>query len=50
MTIKYIYYVKCNGVKVVMINLYCELGLDCYWVLFILESVLFGMKIIDCFF
>lgn len=38
------------GIKIVVINIYWELGMECYWVLFILESVLFGIKFVEDFF
>jgi molybdopterin-dependent oxidoreductase alpha subunit len=48
--IKYIHYAKKNGVKVAVINTYCEPGMENYWIPSVVESALFGTKVADRFF
>ena len=47
---KYLYYARKAGTKVVVINSYREPGMERYWVPSALESALFGTKITDRFF
>lgn len=47
---KYLYYAKKNGTKVVCVNPYREPGMEHYWVPSVTESALFGTKITDEFF
>ena len=47
---KYLYYAKRAGTKVVVVNPYREPGMDRYWVPSVTESALFGTKIADDFF
>ena len=47
---KYLYYAKRAGTKVVIVNPYREPGMDRYWVPSVTESALFGTKIADDFF
>ena len=49
-TMKYLYYAKKAGTKVVVVNPYREPGLERYWVPSIVESALFGTRIADDFF
>lgn len=49
-TMKYLYYAKKNGTKVVCVNPYREPGMEHYWVPSVTESALFGTKITDEFF
>ncbi|KAB2881146.1 FdhF/YdeP family oxidoreductase [bacterium] len=49
-TMKYLYYAKKNGTKVVCVNPYREPGMENYWVPSVTESALFGTKITDEFF
>ncbi len=47
---KYLHYAKRAGTKVFLVNPYMEPGLDRYWVPSVVESALFGTKIVDDFF
>lgn len=47
---KYLHYAKRAGTKVFLVNPYFEPGLDRYWVPSVVESALFGTKIVDDFF
>ncbi len=47
---KYLYYAKRAGTKVVAINSYREPGMERYWIPSIPESSLFGTRIVDRFF
>jgi molybdopterin-dependent oxidoreductase alpha subunit len=47
---KYLYYAKKAGTKVFLVNPYFEPGLERYWVPSVVESALFGTKIVDDFF
>ncbi len=47
---KYLYYARKAGTKVVCINSYREPGMERYWVPSVVESALFGTKITDRFF
>src|SRR5690349_8627277 len=47
---KYLHYAKRAGTKVFLVNPYYEPGLDRYWVPSVVESALFGTKIVDDFF
>jgi molybdopterin-dependent oxidoreductase alpha subunit len=47
---KYLHYAKKAGTKVFMVNPYFEPGLERYWVPSVVESALFGTKIVDDFF
>lgn len=49
-TMKYLYYAKKNGTKVVCVNPYREPGMEHYWVPSVTESAIFGTKITDEFF
>ena len=49
-TMKYLYYAKKAGTKIVVINPYQEPGLQRYWVPSVTESALFGTKLADDFF
>ncbi len=49
-TMKYIYYAKQQGARVVVINPYREPGFERYWIPSVTESALFGTKIADAFF
>ncbi|MBX7152219.1 FdhF/YdeP family oxidoreductase [bacterium] len=49
-TMKYLYYAKKNGTKVVCVNPYREPGMEFYWVPSVTESAVFGTKITDEFF
>lgn len=49
-TMKYLYYAKKMGAKVVCVNPYREPGMEQYWVPSVTESALFGTKITDEFF
>ena len=49
-TMKYLYYAKKNGTKVICVNPYREPGMEHYWVPSVTESALFGTKITDEFF
>jgi molybdopterin-dependent oxidoreductase alpha subunit len=46
-SMKYLYYAKRAGTKVVLVNPYREPGMDRYWVPSVTESALFGTKIAD---
>ena len=48
--IKYLHYAKKAGTKVFLVNPYFEPGLERYWVPSVVESALFGTKIVDDFF
>ncbi|MDR7522786.1 MAG: FdhF/YdeP family oxidoreductase [Armatimonadota bacterium] len=48
--VKYLYYAKKAGTKVVVINSYREPGMERFWIPSIPESALFGTKIADRFF
>jgi molybdopterin-dependent oxidoreductase alpha subunit len=47
---KYLHYAKRAGTKVFLVNPYFEPGLERYWVPSVVESALFGTKIVDDFF
>ncbi len=47
---KYLYYAKKAGTKVVIVNPYREPGMDRYWVPSVTESALFGTTIADDYF
>ena len=47
---KYLYYAKKAGTKIVVINPYQEPGLQRYWVPSVTESALFGTKLADDYF
>ncbi len=47
---KYLHYAKRAGTKVFLVNPYMEPGLERYWVPSVVESALFGTKIVDDFF
>jgi molybdopterin-dependent oxidoreductase alpha subunit len=47
---KYLYYARKAGTKVVVVNPYREPAMDKYWVPSVVESALFGTKITDRFF
>jgi molybdopterin-dependent oxidoreductase alpha subunit len=47
---KYLHYAKKAGTKVFLVNPYFEPGLERYWVPSVVESALFGTKIVDDFF
>ena len=47
---KYLYYAKKAGTKIVVVNPYMEPGLERYWVPSVTESALFGTKLADDFF
>src|SRR5215471_9416708 len=49
-SIKYLHYAKKAGTKVFLVNPYFEPGLERYWVPSVLESALFGTRIVDEFF
>lgn len=49
-TMKYLYYAKKNGTRVVCVNPYREPGMEFYWVPSVTESAVFGTKITDDFF
>ena len=48
--VKYLYYAKQRGARIVVINPYREPGLDRYWVPSITKSALFGTRLMDDFF
>jgi molybdopterin-dependent oxidoreductase alpha subunit len=47
---KYLYYARKAGTKVVMVNPYREPAMEKYWVPSVVESALFGTKVTDRFF
>ncbi len=47
---KYLHYAKRAGTKVFLVNPYFEPGLERYWVPSVVESALFGTRIVDDFF
>jgi molybdopterin-dependent oxidoreductase alpha subunit len=47
---KYLHYAKKAGTKVLLVNPYFEPGLERYWVPSVVESALFGTRIVDDFF
>lgn len=47
---KYLYYAKKAGTKVLVVNPYIEPGLERYWIPSVTESALFGSRIADEFF
>jgi molybdopterin-dependent oxidoreductase alpha subunit len=47
---KYLHYAKKAGTKVFLVNPYFEPGLERYWVPSVVESALFGTRIVDDFF
>jgi molybdopterin-dependent oxidoreductase alpha subunit len=49
-SMKYLYYAKKAGTKVIVVNPYFEPGLDRYWVPSVTESALFGSRIADDYF
>ncbi len=49
-TMKYLYYAKQRGTRVLVVNPLREPGLERYWVPSVLESAIFGTKIADDFF
>jgi molybdopterin-dependent oxidoreductase alpha subunit len=48
--IKYLHYAKKAGTKIFLVNPYFEPGLERYWVPSVVESALFGTRIVDDFF
>ena len=48
--IKYLHYAKKAGTKIFLVNPYFEPGLERYWVPSVVESALFGTKVVDDFF
>lgn len=46
-TTKYMYYAKKAGTKIVSVNAYREPGMERYWVPSVVESALFGTKLVD---
>ncbi len=46
---KYLHYAKKNGARIVAINPYREPGMERYWIPSIVESALFGTKLVDRF-
>jgi molybdopterin-dependent oxidoreductase alpha subunit len=47
---KYLYYAKKAGTRVIVVNPYLEPGMERYWVPSVVESALFGTRIADDFF
>ncbi|HET7205005.1 MAG TPA: FdhF/YdeP family oxidoreductase [Terriglobales bacterium] len=47
---KYLHYAKRAGSKIFLVNPYFEPGLERYWVPSVVESALFGTKLVDDFF
>jgi molybdopterin-dependent oxidoreductase alpha subunit len=47
---KYLYMARKRGAKVLVVNPYCELGLERYWVPSNVESAIFGTRMTDRFF
>jgi molybdopterin-dependent oxidoreductase alpha subunit len=47
---KYLHYAKKAGTKIFLVNPYFEPGLERYWVPSVVESALFGTKLVDDFF
>jgi molybdopterin-dependent oxidoreductase alpha subunit len=47
---KYLYYAKKNGARIVVVNPYREPGLERYWVPSIVRSAIFGTRLADEFF
>ncbi|MBF8306059.1 MAG: oxidoreductase alpha (molybdopterin) subunit, partial [Acidobacteria bacterium] len=48
--VKYLYYAKQRGARIVVVNPYREPGLERYWVPSITKSALFGTRLMDDFF
>jgi len=48
--VKYLYYAKQRGARIVVVNPYREPGLDRYWVPSVAKSALFGTRLMDDFF
>jgi molybdopterin-dependent oxidoreductase alpha subunit len=48
--VKYLYYAKERGARIVVVNPYREPGLDRYWVPSVTKSALFGTRLMDDFF
>jgi len=49
-TLKYLYYAKKAGTKIVLVNPFVEPGMERYWIPSVAESALFGTKLADDFF
>ena len=49
-TLKYLYYAKKAGTKIVVVNPFVEPGMERYWSPSLVESALFGTKLADDFF
>jgi molybdopterin-dependent oxidoreductase alpha subunit len=49
-TLKYLYYAKKAGTKIVVVNPFIEPGMERYWIPSVAESALFGTKLADDFF
>jgi molybdopterin-dependent oxidoreductase alpha subunit len=49
-TLKYLYYAKKAGTKIVVVNPFVEPGMERYWIPSVAESALFGTKLADDFF
>ena len=49
-TLKYLYYAKKAGTKIVVVNPYVEPGMERYWIPSVAESALFGTRLADAFF
>jgi len=48
-TLKYLYYAKKAGTKIVVVNPFVEPGMERYWIPSVAESALFGTKLADDF-
>jgi molybdopterin-dependent oxidoreductase alpha subunit len=46
-SMKYLYYAKKAGTKIVLVNTYREPGMERYWIPSVVESALFGTKLAD---
>lgn len=49
-TLKYLYYAKKAGTKIVVVNPFVEPGMERYWIPSVAESALFGTRLADEFF
>ncbi len=49
-TLKYLYYAKKAGTKIVVVNPFIEPGMERYWIPSVAESALFGTKLAEEFF
>lgn len=49
-TLKYLYYAKKAGTKIVVVNPFIEPGMERYWIPSVAESALFGTKLAEDFF